>query len=145
MRYCLPICVVCVSSHLCTVPRQIWFWTNLTKSWDSVRPPSPLYKWVTGIDCFWLGRGVEHLRYDMEKRTKLPPSSGRDNRSGTFSPALQQAHKCRHFVHWAQLCMPSTCNVRNPLSPDHRFTSIAEMKTINCETQPSNSPMHCNG
>ena len=39
MRYCLPICVVCVSSHLWTVPRQIWFWKNLTKSWDSVRPP----------------------------------------------------------------------------------------------------------
>ena len=39
MRYCLPICVVCVSSHLWTVPRQIWFWKNLTKSRDSVRPP----------------------------------------------------------------------------------------------------------
>ena len=37
MRYCLPICVVCVSSHFWAVPRQIWFWKNLTKSWDSVR------------------------------------------------------------------------------------------------------------
>ena len=37
MRYCLPICEVFVSSHLWTVPRQIWFWIS-TKSCDSVRP-----------------------------------------------------------------------------------------------------------
>ena len=39
MRYCLPICVVCVSSHLWTVARQIQFWEILPKSWDSVGPP----------------------------------------------------------------------------------------------------------
>ena len=37
MRYCLPICVVCVSSHLWPVARQIQFWEILPKSWDSVQ------------------------------------------------------------------------------------------------------------
>ena len=37
MRYCPPIYVLCVSSHLWTVPRQIKFWSILIKSWDWAR------------------------------------------------------------------------------------------------------------
>ena len=40
MRYCPPIYVLCVSSHLWTVPRQIKFWAILIKSWDWRDPPS---------------------------------------------------------------------------------------------------------
>ena len=36
-----PIYVLCVSSHLWTVPRQIKFWTILIKSWDWRDPPPP--------------------------------------------------------------------------------------------------------
>ena len=39
MRYCPPIYVLCVSSHLWTVPRQIKFWAILIKSWDWRDPP----------------------------------------------------------------------------------------------------------
>ena len=39
IRYCPPIYVLCVSSHLWTVPRQIKFWPILIKSWDWARPP----------------------------------------------------------------------------------------------------------
>ena len=42
MRYCPPIYVLCVSSHLWTVPRQIKFWAILIKSWDWARPLHPL-------------------------------------------------------------------------------------------------------
>ena len=56
----------------------------------------------------------------MESRQQLPPSFCRDSLSGTFSPALPPAHRCRHLVHWAPLCMPSTRNVRTPLSPADR-------------------------
>ena len=42
MRYCPPIYVQCVSSHLWTVPRQIKFWAILIKSWDWARPLHPL-------------------------------------------------------------------------------------------------------
>ena len=41
MRYCPPIYVLCVSSHLWTVPRQIKFWAILIKSWDWRDPPPP--------------------------------------------------------------------------------------------------------
>ena len=42
MRYCPPIYVLCVSSHLWTVPRQIKFWAILIKSWDWRDPPPPV-------------------------------------------------------------------------------------------------------
>ena len=41
MRYCPPIYVLRVSSHLWTVPRQIKFWAILIKSWDWRDPPPP--------------------------------------------------------------------------------------------------------
>ena len=41
MRYCPPIYVPCVSSHLWTVPRQIKFWAILIKSRDWRDPPPP--------------------------------------------------------------------------------------------------------
>ena len=51
--YCLPIYVVCVSSHFWTVAKQIWVWTILTKTWDSSKVPlreaSPLQNgWIFG-------------------------------------------------------------------------------------------------
>ena len=49
MRYCPPIYVLCVSSHLWTVPRQIKFWSISIKSWEWARPPPPRWDKIASL------------------------------------------------------------------------------------------------
>ena len=49
MRYCPPIYVLCVSSHLWTVPRQIKFWAILIKCWDWRDPPPPCWDKIPSL------------------------------------------------------------------------------------------------
>ena len=68
MRYCPPIYVLCVSSHLWTVPRQIKFWAILIKSWDWRDPPSPRWDKIPSLPKTKFGAEAPMRAEFLQKR-----------------------------------------------------------------------------
>ena len=70
MRYCLPICVVCVSSHLWPVARQILFWQILPKVGIRSDPPPPRLVQKTNFCQLFFFEGSPNKLAEVQKCTK---------------------------------------------------------------------------